>query len=173
MKASHFSSDMQEFLLAVAKYEVKYVIVGGEAVIYHGHARLTGDVDIFYESLPENVNNVYSALMEFWEGDIPGLNNPDVLLDPGVILQFGVPPNRIDLINKIENVSFKEAWKGKIIEELIIKGQTIKVYFLGLDELIKNKEALERSKDREDLKYLKKAREKKERQKDLNRWHSK
>jgi hypothetical protein len=38
MKVSHFSKDTQEFLRILAKKEVKYVIVGGEAVIYYGYA---------------------------------------------------------------------------------------------------------------------------------------
>lgn len=47
MKVSHFSKDVREFLMLLAKYQVKYLIVGGEAVIYYGYARLTGDIDFF------------------------------------------------------------------------------------------------------------------------------
>jgi predicted nucleotidyltransferase len=50
VKASHFSEDIQEILALLAKHQVKYLIVGGEAVIYYGHARLTGDIDLFYEA---------------------------------------------------------------------------------------------------------------------------
>lgn len=160
MKADYFSSDIQEFLFVLSKYQVRYVIVGGEAVIYYGHARLTGDVELFFESNPENVKRLFSALKEFWEDDIPGLDDMDELLEMGVILQFGIPPNRIDLINKIEEVSFDDAWKGKVSEEMTVKDQTVPVYYLGLQQLIKNKEALKRPKDLEDLKYLIKAREK-------------
>ena len=160
MKAAYFSSDIQEFLWVLSKYQVRYVIVGGEAVIYHGHVRLTGDIDIFFEPNPENVKRLFYALKEFWEDDIPGLDDMDELLETGVILQFGIPPNRIDLINRIERVSFDDAWKGKVPEEMTVKDQTIPVYYVGLEQLIKNKEALKRPKDLEDLKYLIKAREK-------------
>ena len=47
MRVSYFSKDVQEFLKLLAAHKVKYLIVGGEAVIYHGYARLTGDVDFF------------------------------------------------------------------------------------------------------------------------------
>jgi len=50
----YFSEDISEFIYLLYKYKVKYVIVGGEAVIYYGHARLTGDIDFFYESTREN-----------------------------------------------------------------------------------------------------------------------
>jgi len=58
MKASYLSSDIQEFLFPLFKFQVKYVIVGGEAVIYYGYARLTGDIDIFFESSRENVKKI-------------------------------------------------------------------------------------------------------------------
>jgi hypothetical protein len=160
VKAEYFSSDIQDFLFVLSKYQVRYVIVGGEAVIYHGHVRLTGDVDIFFESNPDNVKRVFSALNEFWESDIPGLDNMDELLETGVILQFGVPPNRIDLINRVDNVSFDDAWKGKVSEKMTVKDQAVPVYYLGLEQLINNKEALKRPKDLEDLKYLRNAKEK-------------
>jgi len=58
MKAFHFSEDIQDFLRLLSVYRVKYVIVGGEAVIYYGYARLTGDIDIFYEPTPGNAQNL-------------------------------------------------------------------------------------------------------------------
>lgn len=162
MKASHFSRDIQEFLELLSKYKVKYVIVGGEAVIYHGHARLTGDVDFFYETSSENVLNLFRALDEFWKGDIPGVDTPEELMEPGIILQFGVPPNRIDLVNRIESVSFDEAWRNKATTYMDIQDQTIPIHFIGLDELIRNKEALGRPRDLEDLEYLREARKAKQ-----------
>jgi len=159
MKPSHFSKDIQEFLYLLYKQQVKYVIVGGEAVIFYGYVRLTGDIDIFFDASLKNVKKLYEALTEFWEGTIPGLKRQEELLEPGVIIQFGVPPNRIDLINKIEKVPFDEAWEGKVTDTIRLKAQTISVYFIGLNQLIKNKKSLERPKDMEDLKYLKKRKE--------------
>jgi len=159
MMASHFSKDTQEFLLLLARHRVNYVIVGGEAVIYHGHARLTGDVDFYYEGSRENTLKLYEALNAFWSGDIPGVSSWEELTESGIILQFGVPPNRIDLLNFIDGVAFEEAWENRVEVTIEISGKTVPVYFLGLNELIKNKEAMKRPKDIEDLKYLWKARE--------------
>ena len=105
MKAP-FSEDVSGFLLALAKHDVRYMVVGGEAVIYYGHARLTGDIDIFYENSKENVGGLYAALNDFWAGDIPGIADQKELMQDGMIFQFGVPPNRMDLINEIEGVGF-------------------------------------------------------------------
>jgi len=154
MRASYFSKDVQEFLRLLAVHEVKYLIVGGEAVIYYGYARLTGDVDFFFESTKKNVTKLYQALMEFWAGDIPGIKAFEELMEEGLILQFGVPPNRIDLINRISGVSFREAWRNKTEIRIEIAREKIPIYLIGLRELIMNKEAIGRPKDLEDLEYL-------------------
>ena len=159
MKASHFSDDILDILTLLAKHAVRYLIVGGEAVIYYGHARLTGDVDLFYEASPANAARLYEALDEFWQGDIPGIDSLEEFLEPGIILQFGVPPNRLDLLNTIDGVSFQEAWPNKTTVSIQIKDSNVPVYFIGLNDLIRNKEALGRYKDLEDLKYLRKARD--------------
>ena len=156
MKPSHFSKDVQEFLCLLDKYRVKYVIVGGEAVIYYGYARLTGDIDFYFEPVQENATRLYNALNQFWDGEIPEIESKEELLEPNVIIQFGVPPNRIDLINKIEGVIFNEAWEDKAIETINYNDQIITVYYIGIRQLIKNKASLERPKDLDDLKYLKK-----------------
>jgi hypothetical protein len=154
MKATHFSADIQDFLILLFKYQVKYLIIGGEAVIYYGSARLTGDIDIYFEISEDNVSKLFKMLNEFWQGDIPGIYSEKELLESGVILQFGVPPNRIDLINKIEQVAFDEAWWNRTIEEISRDGEIFALYFIGLEQLVKNKKALNRPKDQEDLKYL-------------------
>jgi predicted nucleotidyltransferase len=157
MKASHFTRDIQDFLRTLHIYRVKYLLVGGEAVIYYGYARLTGDVDFFYEQSEENVLNLYAALEEFWQGSIPGIEGPGELLEPRVIFQFGIPPNRIDLLSHVDGVSFRGGWENKVTTSVTINGEGIFIYFIGLDDLIANKRAIDRPKDKEDLKYLLKA----------------
>lgn len=154
MSKTFFSQDILEFLFLLKKHKVNYLIVGGEAVIYYGHARLTGDIDIFYELKKNNVTKLYKMLNDFWDRDIPGLSNEKELMKKGVVFQFGVPPNRIDLLNEIENVSFNEAWQNK--EEVVIshKKERFNIHYIGLNELIKNKKAINRFRDREDLKFL-------------------
>lgn len=160
MQTDYFSPDIQEFFILLDKYGVKYLIVGGEAVIYYGHASLTGDVDIFYDSSKKNVQNLYQALQEFWGGNIPGVEDISELTKPGMIFMFGVPPNRIDLLNNITNVTFQQAWPSRKTDHMLIENKNVPIYFIGLDELIKNKESLGRPRDLEDLKYLKKMKEK-------------
>ena len=160
MKESYFSNDILDFFYLLYRYNVKYMVVGGEAVIFYGHARLTGDIDFYYERSKKNIDSLYKALKDFWNNDIPGIESKKELLKEGMVFQFGVPPNRIDLINSIEDISFSEAWENRFGSMIKYKRTKIDIYYLGLDDLIKNKKAVRRYKDKEDLKFLIKARHK-------------
>ncbi len=154
LEAGSFSPDITDFLRLLVAHEVQYLIVGGEAVIYYGYARLTGDVDFFYARNPANAERLHAALLEFWNGIVPDLSSADELLEEGLILQFGVPPNRIDLINRISGVSFEEAWNERTSAALPDNGGTIPIHYIGPRALMKNKEASGRAKDLVDLEYL-------------------
>jgi predicted nucleotidyltransferase len=154
MKAAYFSTDVQEFIRVLSDHDVRYIIVGGEAVIYHGHARLTNGIDFFYEPTFENAEKLWDALDQYWAGDMPGLKSAEGLLIIGATVQYGVPPNQIVLYNSLTNMSFDEAWDAKVEESLRIRGKKYPIYFVGLKDLIKNKTALKRDIDKEDLKYL-------------------
>ena len=157
--ADHFSPDTAEFIRLLHKHGVRYLVVGGEAVIFHGHSRLTGDVDFFYDADPENARALFEALWEFWEGDIPGVAGAAELSESGLVIQFGAPPNRIDLLNAIDGVSFQEAWPHRETATLVGGPGDIPLLFIGLDALIRNKTAAGRPKDLEDLQYLEYMRE--------------
>ena len=150
----HFSPDTRAFIELLGRHDVRYVIAGGEAVIFHGHARLTGDVDFFFDRAERNPAKLFAALEEFWGGEVPGLRSMDELRQPGLVLQYGVPPNRIDLINDIDGVSFDEAWAGREDAVMAADDGEVMLPFIGRAELIRNKEASGRPKDLDDLAYL-------------------
>lgn len=152
--ASHFSPDTLEFIRRLNHGRVKYLIVGGEAVIFHGHVRFTGDVDFFYSDAPENVEALFNALTGFWGGKIPGIEKAEEFLDPGVIVQFGRPPHRIDLLNRIDGVTFEEAWLTKLRVAIADSEHNEFIHMLSLEKLIQNKRAAGRPKDSDDLRFL-------------------
>ena len=155
LRRDHFSPDTQEFVYLLYRHKVRYLIVGGEAVIYYGYARLTGDVDFFFDTSGDNPEKLFGALDEFWEGDIPEINSTDELLKDGLIIQFGRPPNRIDLINRISGVRFEEAWDSRHMVHMYRGEELIPIYLIGLENLIRNKESSGRPKDLADTVYLK------------------
>ncbi len=146
-----FSPDVREFFGILEKHRVAFVVVGGEAVIFHGHARFTGDVDIFYRPSEPNARALFQALGEFWSGNIPGLGSATELLEPGMIIQFGRPPHRLDLMGAIDGVSFDEAWESRV-ETRIPAGPAIA--YIGLGPLVANKKAAARPKDLADIEAL-------------------
>ncbi len=156
--AALFSTDILDFLALLRKYAVRYVVVGGEAVIQYGHARLTADMDIFYDSAPANTERLFQALREFWGGDVPGIEDSDTLRGKGKVIQFGHPPNRLDLLNSIDGVAFGAAWNGRKSVRFSHRGRGMPVHFIGLAELIRNKRAAGRNRDLDDLRFLLEAR---------------
>ncbi|MGA0333810.1 MAG: DUF6036 family nucleotidyltransferase [Kiritimatiellia bacterium] len=151
--SDYFPEDILEFLSTLHQAGVNFVIVGGEAVIFHGYARLTGDIDVFYEFSEENNRRLFQALSVFWGGNIPGIKSKDDF-SPGEILQFGVPPQRVDLLNEIDGVSFAEVWESKITATITVPGAHFEIYLIGIDTLLKNKRASGRPKDLQDLQFF-------------------
>jgi len=64
---------------------------------------------------------LFKALLDFWDDDIPGLRDSEELQSPGYVIQFGVPPNRIDLLNSIKAISFNEAWTNRVEEFVFLR----------------------------------------------------
>lgn len=152
-----FSRDTQDLIRRLADHKVRYLIVGGTAVIYHGYARVTGDVDFLIDPTKANALRAYRALLEFWGGSIPFVNGPADLLTKGAIIQFGTRPNRIDFMSSITGVTFKEAWAGRIRETIQTREGEYPLPIIGIAALEKNKRALRRYKDLDDLLYIKPA----------------
>ena len=149
-----FSDDIVAFLRLLAKRRVRYLVVGGEAVIFHGYPRVTGDVDFFYENSAANVGKLYAVLLDFWENNIPGVHSAAELRAPRLVIQFGRPPHRIDLMNHIDGVSFVAAWRSRITVRLQTPSGSVPIRYISLARLVRNKRASGRSKDSEDARFL-------------------
>lgn len=154
IEAASFSADTLEFIRLLAKHNVRYVIVGGQAVIFHGYARFTGDVDFFYSNESSNAEALFQSLLEFWDGNVPGVSCAADLEEPAIVTQFGRPPNRIDLLTAIDGVTFDEAWATREIVFIQDQLRTVESALLSLPKLIQNKQASGRSKDLDDIAHL-------------------
>jgi hypothetical protein len=154
LSAAGLSADVVEFIRVLWRFKVRYLIVGGEAVIFHGYPRLTGDVDFFYERTRDNAARLFRTLEVFWDNEVPEVKATNELLDPGIIIQFGRPPNRIDLHNQIDGVSFKSAWDSKITALLKTRSGLVRLFYIGIAPLRRNKRATGRAKDLDDLEHL-------------------
>jgi hypothetical protein len=140
--------DFKELLELFNVHKVKYLIVGGYALAYHGAPRYTGDIDIFVQPERENALCILKALDEFGFGSI-GLKEEDFQL-PDKVVQLGYPPIRIDIITSISGVFWDQAYKGRE------KGEygDVPVYFIGRKDYILNKRSSGRKKDLADIEAL-------------------
>jgi hypothetical protein len=57
--------DYKDLLSAFHAHGVKYLIVGGYAVIFHAQPRFTKDIDLFIKADPANAQATYAALAAF------------------------------------------------------------------------------------------------------------
>ena len=140
--------DFKELLKLFNAHKVKYMIVGGYALAFHGAPRYTGDIDIFVKPDSRNAKKILKALDEFGFSSF-GLKEED-FKNPNRVVQLGYPPVRIDIITSISGISWDEAYKE------CIKGDygNIFVYYIGKDHYILNKQASGRKKDIADLEAL-------------------
>ena len=143
-----FHKDYKEFIELLIEKKVEYLVVGGHSVIANGYIRSTNDLDIWFRPEINNVNLILDCLRDFGLG---ALNiTSDHLLLKGKIVQLGVAPVRIDLVNEIDGVEFDECYANRFIKEVY----GMKVNFLNHDDLIKNKRASGRNKDLNDIENL-------------------
>jgi predicted nucleotidyltransferase len=124
------------------------MIVGGYAVAYHGHPRFTKDLDLFFRLSEENASRLRQALVAFGFTDE---NLPrEAFTTPGTVLTFGVAPSRVDLLNNIDGVTYDEALPNMVWGAY----GGVRVPFIGLADLIRNKQATPRAKDKGDVEEL-------------------
>ena len=57
--------DYKNLLSAFQSHGVKYLVVGGFAVIYHSQPRFTKDIDLFIKADAEDAKAIYAALADF------------------------------------------------------------------------------------------------------------
>lgn len=140
-----------EFIKLMNVHGVRYVVVGGYAVAFHGHPRYTKDIDIWIEPQVDNARKLLAVLEEFGFGDV-GLVETDFLKSDQVV-QLGRPPNRIDLLTSVHGVDFPTSFANKVTADIA----GVSVHFIGLEELRQNKRAVGRHQDLADLENLEEA----------------
>jgi hypothetical protein len=128
---------------------VRYLLVGGYAVGFHGYPRPTGDLDIWVAIEPENADRIVAALREFGF-DVPEITR-DLFLQRQKVVRMGNVPFRIEIITSISGVSFDECYAQRVLG--IIDGE--EVVLIDRANLKKNKLASGRLKDLADLEQLK------------------
>ena len=142
------NKDFKEFVQFLNANAVEYLVVGGYALMAHGHPRYTGDIDFWVDPTRANIASLLTALGQFGFASVD-LKEEDFLVEQAVI-QLGFPPARIDLMVSVSGVEFASAYKSRL--EVDLDGTRINV--INRDDFIRNKRATGRPKDFIDLKEL-------------------
>ncbi len=103
------NSDFKELLSILNAAKVRYLVVGGYAVMKYTEPRYTKDLDLWVEASAKNARAVFKALKDFG-APLANLTAADFSRE-GFFYQMGRPPARVDILMSIEGVKFADAWR--------------------------------------------------------------
>ncbi|HSH03583.1 MAG TPA: DUF6036 family nucleotidyltransferase [Anaerolineae bacterium] len=139
--------DMLEFIGYLNQYDVRYLVIGGYALAFHGHPRYTKDIDIWIERTVANSRKLADALQDF--GILFDEEAQKAFVNGGPI-RIGWPPNLIDIVGVPHGVVFDDVYEER--EKVDFEG--LEIVFIGKDGLIANKRATGRLQDLADIEAI-------------------
>jgi predicted nucleotidyltransferase len=142
------NQDFKEFITSLNDKQVRYLIVGGYAVAFHGHPRYTKDLDVWIEITQANAQHLLEALEQLGFASLELKEND--FLSPNQVIQLGYPPSRIDILTSVDGIDFSDCYGSRNLAEV----EGVQVNFIDLENLIKNKHASGRAQDLADLEKL-------------------
>ena len=148
-----FLEEHHQMLIALVRHQVRFMLIGGYAVIYHGYARTTGDMDIWLDLGTDNKANLEKALIDFGidEESRAVFSNID-FTKPQNVFYFGQEPRRIDFVTMVSNVKFEDAYKEAVYFQL----ENSQIPVIHYNQLILSKRTSGRAKDKADIEELQK-----------------
>lgn len=149
-------TNFAELIRRLVEAQVEFVVIGGIAVLVHGHVRATLDLDVCYGRAPENLARLDLALAPIHprlrgapEGlpfffDVQTLRN-------GLNFPVVTDEGELDLLGEVTGIGgYGELTPRAVATELY--GHAVKL--MSLDDLIRAKAAAGRAKDLIDLEAL-------------------
>jgi hypothetical protein len=135
------NSDFSDLLKLFNANGVRYLVIGGYAVIQYTEPRFTKDLDLWISTDKDNAAAVYKALKEFG-APLAGLSEAD-FAEEGYFYQMGIPPVRVDILMGIPGLKFDSAWQHRVK----IDFDDLVVLFISCQDLIQSKRASGRPQD--------------------------
>ncbi len=142
------NSDFRELLQCFARHRVRYLVVGGYAVIQYAEPRFTKDLDLWLEPSPSNARRVAAAFREF---GIPLIEITEAdLAEPGTQFMLGRSPVMLEFLTTIEPLDFADCW----VRRKRVRHDFGNVNYLGKEDLISAKRHSNRPQDQADIESL-------------------
>jgi hypothetical protein len=135
------NSDFTDLLKLFNDNNVRYLVIGGYAIIQYAEPRFTKDLDLWISTDTNNAAAVYKALKIFG-APLTGLKEGD-FSEEGYFYQMGVPPVRVDILMGIPGGDFEKSWRTK--NDVDFEG--LAVHFISRQDLIESKLASGRPQD--------------------------
>lgn len=151
-----FQEDFRDFLKALNDQQVKYIMVGGMAVILHGHARVTGDMDIWVECTNENYQRLAKTFYQFGMPVFDMTLQKFLTVEENDVFSFGRNPVGIDIMTAVKGLDFDETYALSIVFD----DDGLLIRMIHLNQLLESKRASGRLKDLDDIKQLQKIKKK-------------
>ncbi|MBT4090807.1 MAG: hypothetical protein HN580_08785 [Deltaproteobacteria bacterium] len=148
LKKLELSKDFEDFIRLLNQHRVRYLIVGGYSVAFHGYPRYTKDIDLLIAVAPDNAKRMVRVINEFGFASL-NLQEKD-FLEKEMIIQIGMEPNRVDIICGIRGFQFDEYYERR---EEFLNGDLV-LNFVDKAGLKLLKELAGRTKDLADLEEL-------------------
>ncbi|HEX9840779.1 MAG TPA: hypothetical protein VGA72_15630, partial [Anaerolineales bacterium] len=123
------NSDFSDLLRIFNDHNVRYMVIGGYAVVQYTEPRFTKDLDVLISTDTTNAEAVYNALREFG-APLAGLT-PNDFAEEGFFFQMGVPPVRVDILMGIPGIQFEECWKRRVEVDF----EELRVIFISKQDL--------------------------------------
>jgi hypothetical protein len=144
-----FNQDFRDFIECLNKNEVKYLLVGGYAVILHGYIRSTADMDIWVDKSKRNYQKLKKALVSF---GAPAIPKEEFFGSELNVWGLGREPNRIEIMSEVKGLKFDFAFdKSKIYQH-----ENINIRIIDFEDLMTAKKASGRFRDKNDIEQLSK-----------------
>lgn len=142
------NSNLKDLITLFNQYGIKYFVLGGYAVSYYGDPRYTKDLDIAVASSPKDVGLLRQALEEF--GFPISESSGKEFEEFNRMITFGIPPNRIDILNAVKGISFGDAFRNRKMVQI----GDLDVQMISFDDLVTTKRASGRPQDLLDVEHL-------------------
>lgn len=148
--ANLFYPDFRDFIEMLNQNQVRYLLVGGYAVVFHGHSRTTGDMDIWVECTGENYKKLRKAFQDFRMPMFDMTEEKFLSPEKYDVFRFGRKPVAIDIMTKMADFNFEECYR------LAVKFQdeNLIVPVVHINTLIAAKKKAGRQKDMNDISFL-------------------
>lgn len=137
---------------ALLRNQVRFLLIGGYAVIAYGYTRTTGDLDLWVDPSDLNKGALLSAFRDlgFDESELEHINHMD--FNEATVFSMGTVPQKIDFLTKVSHVDFDDAYSKVVLKEF----DELLLPIVHYNDLVLMKMTTGRLKDQADIEELQK-----------------